>query len=117
MRSTATRVLAIVAAAACAAGLSSCRQGRGSAPEISGGDDTAVAGSSTGAPPGGADSTDSAEVRDIEPVTVMMGVVVVLMHLVGSLGPRLPVSGCDLRVLRRFAGGESGAYLSYLAMT
>ncbi len=69
MRSTATRVLAIVAAAACAAGLSSCRQGRGSAPEISGGDDTAVAGSSTGAPPGGADSTDSAEVRDIEPVT------------------------------------------------
>ena len=69
MRSTATRVLAIVAAAACAAGLSSCRQGRGSAPEISGGDDTAVAGSSTGAPPGGADSTDSAEARDIEPIT------------------------------------------------
>ena len=69
MRSTVTRVLAVVAAAACAAGLSSCRQGRGSAPEISGGDDTAVAGSSTGAPPGGADSTDSAEARDIEPIT------------------------------------------------
>ena len=69
MRSTVTRVLAVVAAAACAAGLSSCRQGRGSAPEISGGDDTAVAGSSTGAPPGGAYSTDSAEARDIEPIT------------------------------------------------
>ena len=66
---TTTRIFALVAAAACAAGLSSCRQGRGSAPEISGGDDTAVAGSSTGAPPGGADSTDSAEARDIEPIT------------------------------------------------
>ena len=66
---TTTRVFALAAAAACAAGLSACRQGRDSAPEISGGDDTEVAGSSTGAPPGGADSTDSAEARDIEPIT------------------------------------------------
>ena len=69
MRSTATRVLAVVAAAACAAGLSACRQSRDSAPEISRGDDTAVAGPSTGAPPGGADSTGSVEARDIEPIT------------------------------------------------
>ena len=69
MRSTATRVLAVVAAAACAAGLSACRQSRDSAPEISRGDDTAVAGPSTDAPPGGADSTGSVEARDIEPIT------------------------------------------------
>ena len=69
MRSTATRVLAVVAAAACAAGLSACRQSRDSAPEISRGDDTAVAGPSTDAPPGGADSTGAVEARDIEPIT------------------------------------------------
>ena len=75
MRSTAARVFAVVAAAACAAGLSACRQGRDSAPETSGGDDAAVAGPSTGAPTGGADPTGSAEARDIEPITFTDGAV------------------------------------------
>ena len=70
MRPATIRILAITAAAACAAGLSAC-QGQVPVPGPSGGDDdAAITEPSAGAPPpDGSDSTDSAEVRDIEPVT------------------------------------------------
>ena len=77
MRPATIRILAITAAAACAAGLSAC-QGQVPVPGPSGGDDdAAITEPSAGAPPpDGSDSTGSVEgAQDIEPITFRDGAI------------------------------------------
>ena len=77
MRPATIRILAIAAAAACAAGLSAC-QGQVPVPGPSGGDDdAAITEPSAGAPPpDGSDSTGSVEgAQDIEPITFRDGAI------------------------------------------
>ena len=77
MRPATIRILAITAAAACAAGLSAC-QGQVPVPGPSGGDDdAAITEPSAGAPPpDGSDSTGSVEgAQDIAPITFRDGAI------------------------------------------
>ena len=77
MRPATIKILAITAAAACAAGLSAC-QGQVPVPGPSGGDDdAAITEPSAGAPPpDGSDSTGSVEgAQDIEPITFRDGAI------------------------------------------
>ena len=77
MRPATIKILAIAAAAACAAGLSAC-QGQVPVPGPSGGDDdAAITEPSAGAPPpDGSDSTGSVEgAQDIEPITFRDGAI------------------------------------------